>query len=144
VKLTITNANNVSRTETKNNFVRAVIFEKIIDNVDYPKPHYGSKTILFRKDLEVPKESMKYERLMLDTCNSGNYYLDTYSRGTVFYTVNESDGRGINLYLQAYLEGKSNDEIWQILQAYKPSYDYYNFNKLPSGNGTHEIMEGHL
>jgi len=132
VRLTVTNSAGFKHTETKENFIRAGIFEKAMDNVDYPKTHYRRKTIVFRKELEVPKEELKFDRMFYDGCNSGNYYLDTFNRGIVFYTVNTSDGRGISLYMKAYLEGKSNQEIWEILQAYSPTYDYYNFNKLPS------------
>lgn len=132
VSLTITDANGNTRTETKNNFVRAYVFEKYIDNVDYPKTHYGSKTLLFRKDLEVPKEEMKFRRIMYNSCNSGNYYLDTFNRGIVFYTLNTADDRGFHIYLRDYLAGKTDQQIWEDLQATQPIFDYYDFNKLPS------------
>jgi len=103
----------------------------VIDNVDYPPGHIGSKTILFRKDLDVPKEEMKYSRLFYSACSSGIYYLDTFNRGIVFYTLATSDAQIFN-YLKAYLEGKSDEQIWQTLQSYDPIFDYYDFNKLPS------------
>jgi hypothetical protein len=51
----------------------------------------------------------------------------------MFYSLDSSNGEGTYLYLKAYLEGKSNGEIWQILN-YNTStiYDYYDFNKLPA------------
>jgi hypothetical protein len=108
------------------------VFDKEIDNMTYPQPHYGSKTVAFRKDLEIAKENLKYSRFFYDSCNSGNYYLDTLNRGIIFFTLDSSEHLGFNAYLKAYLEGKSNHEIWRILQGYSPIYDYYDFNKLPS------------
>jgi hypothetical protein len=35
-------------------------------------------------------------------------------------------------YLKAYVEGASDYEIWQVLQAIEPLYDYYDFRKKPS------------
>jgi hypothetical protein len=67
-------------------------YSRNIDNVAYPKPHYRSKNILFRKELDIPKEELRYARLFFDTCNSGNYYLGTFDRGVVFYTLNLADG----------------------------------------------------
>jgi PKD repeat protein len=132
VSLTVIDADSDSVTETKENFIVAAIFDKSIDNVDYPKTHYRNKTILFRRELEIPKEELKYSRMFYEGCNSGNYYLDTFNRGVVFYTVGAGEGRGSCLYLKAYLEGKSDEEAWELIQNYDPVYDYYDFNKLPS------------
>jgi len=132
VRLTVTDGNGNTSVSEKENFIVARVFDKLIDNVDYPKSHYRSKTILFRKDLKVTKENLRYSRLFYDSCNSGNYFLDTFNRGIVFYTINTSPGLGFAPYLKAYLEGKSDQEIWTILQSYDPVYDYYDFNKLPS------------
>jgi hypothetical protein len=107
-------------------------YSRNIDNVAYPKPHYRSKNILFRKELDLPKEELRYARLFFDTCNSGNYYLGTFDRGVVFYTLNLADGRSINPYLKGYLEGKTDEELWAIVQAYAPVWDYYDFSKTPS------------
>ncbi len=132
VRLTVTDGNGNTSVSEKENFIVARVFDKLIDNVDYPKSHYRSKTILFRKDLKVTKENLRYSRLFYDSCNSGNYFLDTFNRGIVFYTINTSPGLGFAPYLKAYLEGKSDQEIWTILQSHDPVYDYYDFNKLPS------------
>ncbi|MGB9730131.1 MAG: hypothetical protein ACPL1B_09750 [Thermoprotei archaeon] len=107
------------------------IYDKIIDNSYCPKTHYGSKTILFRRELEVEPEKFKYKRMFYDACTVSSYYLDTFHRGIMFYTVASSNTRGIYLYLNAYWEGKSDREIWEILQDFQPLYDYYNFDKLP-------------
>jgi hypothetical protein len=108
------------------------VLDRMIDNMVYPPSHYGSRTILSRKDLDVRKEDMRYSRLFYDSCNSGNYFLDTLNRGIAFFTVNDSSHLGFNAYIKAYLEGKSNHEICTIIQSYSTVYDYYYFNKLPS------------
>ena len=134
VKLTVTDANGNSVTETKENYIRAVIFEKSIDNVDYPKTHIGSKVIIYRKEPEISKEELKYSRLLWYACNSGNYYLDTFQHGVVFYTLNTTamnSGKIFYVYLKAYFEGRSNQEIWQILQDKEGIFDYYDFSKRP-------------
>jgi|GEM_PF-1028335 len=134
VKLTITDANGNSVSETKQNFVRAVIFEKSIDNVCYPKTHTGSKVVVNSEEQEIAKEDLKFSRLFYYSCNSGNYYLDVFNRGVVFYTLNTSSmssGKAFSLYLKAYFEGRSNQQIWQILQDKEAVFDYYDFNKRP-------------
>ena len=108
------------------------ILDKEIDNMVYPPPHYGKKTVMFRKDLDVQKESLRYRQLFYDSCNSGIYFLDTFNRGIAFFTLNDSSCLGFNAYVKAYLEGKSKDEIWRAMQDKSPIYDYYDFNKLPS------------
>jgi PKD repeat protein len=134
VSLTVTDAHGNSHTEAKQNFVRTYIFEKIIDNVDYPKNHYGSKVIVFRKDLEVNPEEFRYARLFYASCNSGNYYIDTFHHGVMFYTLAGdymSTDLAFSLYLRPYLEGRSDQYIWQILQAMEPVWDYYDFTRPP-------------
>ena len=131
VTLTVTDVDGASSSETKDNFVRVIVYEKSIDNVDYPKRHYGSKTLLFRKEIEVDISEFKYSRMLYDSCNSGNYYIGTFHRGIMFYTVANNGSRGSALYLQAYLQGVPDEQIWEICQAFEPSYDYYNFNEAP-------------
>lgn len=132
VSLTVTDARGNKATETKKNLVRAVVYEKNIDNVDYPKTHFRNKTIVFRKEIEIASQELKYSRMLYDSCNSGNYYIGTFHRGLMFYTVSNSGSRGSVLYLRACLEGKSDEQIWETVQAFEPSYDYYNFDKAPS------------
>ena len=134
VSLTVTDVNNSSHTETKENFVRVTVFEKLIDNVDYPKTHYSSKTLLFRGPLEVPKEQLKFARMLYTGCDSAHYYTDTFGRGIMFSATNSTGlGEvGMSEYLKAYVSGKSDYEIWQLLQGIEPLYDYYDFRKPPS------------
>ena len=132
VKLTVTDVNNVSVSETKPNFVRVVVYEASIDNVDYPKRHYGSKTLLYRKEIEVPQNQMRYARLFYGGCDSARYYTDTFNRGLLFLATGSSIYDGMPVYVKGYLEGKSDYELWQVLQAFEPLYDYYDFRKPPS------------
>jgi PKD repeat protein len=134
VKLTVADSKGNKSTETKENVIRAVVYEKKIDNVDYPKRHYGSKTILFRKELEVPKEELRFARMFYGGCSSAVYYSDTFSRGKFFYATDGTYDAEIAMaeYLKAYMTGKSDFEIWQILQSIEPLYDYYDFSKTPA------------
>ncbi|MCK5643094.1 MAG: PKD domain-containing protein, partial [Gammaproteobacteria bacterium] len=134
VSLTVTDANG-SSTETKENFIKVNIFHQDIDNVDYPKTHFRSKTVLFRKELEIPEDELRFKRMLYISCNSGNYYTHTFHRGVMFYTLQGNNlvaGYMYPLYLQAYFAGKSNQEIWEILQDKEAIYDFYDFNKKPS------------
>ncbi|MEW5746920.1 MAG: PKD domain-containing protein, partial [Nitrospirota bacterium] len=132
VKMTVTDTNGAKSTEVKENFIRAVVFEKNIDNVDYPKTHYGTKTVISRKEMDIQKEELRYGRMFYEACYSGIYYLDIFNRGTMFYSVDLTTELGGVLYLKSYMEGKSDNEIWQVIQNYEPVYDYYYFNKKPS------------
>jgi len=134
VKLTVTDVNNVSVTETKPNFVRAVVYEVSIDNVDYPKTHYGSKTLLFRKELEVPQEELRYARMLYTGCDSAHYYTQTFNRGIMHFAVNTTTEGEIAMseYLKAYVNGASDYELWQLMQGIEALYDYYDFTKPPS------------
>ncbi|MEW6053667.1 MAG: PKD domain-containing protein [Nitrospirota bacterium] len=103
-----------------------------VDNSFCPKSHYYKKSIVFRRQLEIEPEKLKYKRMLYDACTTGSYYLEAFQRGTMFFTVIGSRTYGSYKYLKAYLEGKSDQEIWTILQAYDPVYDYYYFDKSPS------------
>lgn len=133
VSLRVNFTNGSSQTVTKPNFVRAVRYERIFDNITYPPSHYSGRTILSRGPIEVSQNDMKYSRLFFLSCNSGNYYLQTFNRGIVFYSLDDTDlgpGPGFSLYLRAYLEGRSNDEILAIINN-KIHCDYYDFNRRP-------------
>jgi hypothetical protein len=120
------------------------LFDYTKDNGHCPKGNMGSNVIIARhpdcirfpncsSGLDVDKARMKYTRMLFDTCSVGIYFIGTFQRGLMFYSLDSSNGEGTYLYLKAYLEGKSNGEIWQILN-YNTStiYDYYDFNKLPA------------
>jgi hypothetical protein len=75
---------------------------------------------------------MKYKRLMLDLCSTGQYYLDTFKRGVVFYTLGTVDSSGGLIFLNEVLSGKTDEEISSRLRGYYPSLsDYFDFNKRP-------------
>ena len=132
VCLTVTDDQGQSAVERKPDFALARLFDRELDNIDYPKKHFQQKTILFRKDLEIPKSEFRYSRLFYEGCNTGSYYLDTFNRGIVFYTVDDSLGFGLTVYLKHYLLGKSDHEIWELMQRREAVYDYYDFNRLPA------------
>jgi hypothetical protein len=50
----------------------------------------------------------------------------------MFYTLNNSQTIAAPSYLRAYLEWKSDEEIWQTIQEIEPVYDYFDFDKLPT------------
>jgi PKD repeat protein len=135
VTLTVTDVNGDSATEVKENFVLASLFDMQIDNVDYPKTHFRNKTILKRKELEIDRSKLKYSRMFLLSCNTGNYYMHTFNHGIYFYDLSYTwmgVVPGWTEYLRAYFAGKSDEDIWEILQSIDPVYDYYDFSKLPS------------
>lgn len=134
VTLTVIFNDNKVKTLSKTNFVRAIVYEKFIDNINYPNYHYGSKTILMRGPLEINPAEMKYKRMFILSCNSGPYYLQTLGRGIVFYSLDDTEvnpGTGFSLYLRAYMLGQSNDQILNALLAKQAAFDYFDFNKRP-------------
>ncbi|HBG28289.1 MAG TPA: hypothetical protein DDX75_14480 [Phycisphaerales bacterium] len=134
VSLKVTNAYGATATETKTNLVRTTVYEKIIDNVDYPKRHFSQKTMVKPKEMDITKDKIKYGRMLYGSCNSGDYYIQTLAHGLMFYTTATSSGIGSLAYLRMYLQGYSDQEIWEAIQQIEASYDYYNFN-LPPGSG---------
>ena len=140
VSLTVTDDNGNISKETKENFIRANIYRGFIDD-DLPTQHYGSRTILFRRELDVPKEEMRFSRMMYHSCSTGIYFLDSLGQGLVFYSLQSSGGKVYLAYLQAYLEGKSDQEIWEICQDVPNGghrWDYYDFRELPSAQTSWE------
>ena len=132
VTLTVRDAGGNSSTKVKENYVRAVLLDDKIDNRTSQNYHYDSRTILYREDLDVAKEDMKYKRLFYESCQTGRYYMDTFTHGIVFYTTASVAGTAAPLWMKGYLEGKTDYELWQILQAFEAKYDYYNFDLKPS------------
>jgi hypothetical protein len=108
-----------------------VAHDEIIDNSVCPTTHFGKKTIIFRRQLEVEPEKLRYKRMYYDGCNSGIYFTETFHRGLMFYTVNDSDTSGFESYLGSYLKGMSDEAIWAAMQDIQPVYDYYDFTKSP-------------
>ena len=108
------------------------ILDEEIDNLTYPRYHYSRKTILFLKELGIKKEDMNFKRLFYNSCQTGKYYLDTLGHGIVWYSVQSVAGKGAMPYLINYMNGKSDEEIWEIVNSIERFYDYYDFSKLPS------------
>ena len=128
---TVTLTINGNVVEEKQDFIRVSTFDKIIDNVDYPKNHYSSRSVLFANQPSVPQDQLKYARMAYFSCSSGPYYAGYYNRGILFYTVASGDTGNYTTYIRDYLLGKSDEEIWSNLQALQPIYDYWNFDLRP-------------
>ena len=65
-------------------------------------------------------------------CNTGYYYSDTYNRGVLFYTLEDTNSaRSVSIYLRCYLLGNSDEQIYGAIQADDPVFDYHNFNETP-------------
>jgi hypothetical protein len=105
---------------------------RICGTAPCPATHYGRKTITFRRELEIEPDKLKYKRMFYDACRVGNYYMDSFHRGIMFYSVSDSYTNGSFPYLNAYLAGKSDHDIWTTIQVYQPAYDYFDFSKRPS------------
>jgi hypothetical protein len=97
-----------------------------------PRPHFGSKTVVFRKDNEIDKNRLRYKRMLYASCTTGIYYLDTFQHGIMFFTTSGIGGTASPTFLRAYLQGRSDHEIWELMQDVEPGYDYYNFDRRPS------------
>jgi hypothetical protein len=115
--------------------------DRIIDNTGCPKSHLagiaatrwgGNKTIIARKALEIDSTRLAYSRMFYEGCNTGIYFIDTFHRGLMFYTVNDSDMSGFDTYVERYLKGDSDAAIWTAMQKVQAVYDYYDFTKPPS------------
>ena len=131
MRLTVRDIHGATHTETKDNFVVAAVYDNMIDNVDYPKPHYSNKLMVRQKTFDVDRANLRYTRLFYDSCNSGNYFLQVFNHGLVFYTLGNSNGSGFVPYFEAYIDGKTDQEIWEIIQQTNAVYDYYDFSKYP-------------
>jgi len=131
VSLTVTDADGNTSTEIKENLIKVNVFFLKIDSV-YPEYHFGSRTILFIRELEIPKEEMRFSRLFYESCKTGPYYLDTLGRGNVFYTVASAGGGKYLGYLKGYMDGKSDHELWGEIQDATPNvFDYFDFTQPP-------------
>lgn len=132
VSLTVTRSGSQTSTETKQQVIRANTYDKKIDNTT-PNSHYAGKTCLFLKEQDITNSELRFSRLFYDSCNSGTYYLDCLAHGLIFYTYASAKGQGHLAYLEGYMNGLSDEEIWAICQDQDPKkYDYYDFTKAPS------------
>jgi hypothetical protein len=106
-------------------------FLAIIENGTCPKAHYKNSTLVFRRELEVDPARLRFARMYIESCNSGLYFLDTFHRGVIFYTVEDSQGNEMLKYIKAYVQGQSDQKIWGTLQWANAIFDYYDFSRPP-------------
>jgi hypothetical protein len=76
-------------------------------------------------DIDKGLNGFKYTRLFFDSCNVERYFLEALTRGVVFYSKGVTDGIGTYIYLDSYLKGKTDSEIYEILERNLPSLYYY-------------------
>jgi len=132
VSLRVTDGSGNSNTETKQNLIRANLFDMTIDNV-VPSYHYARKTCLLLREPDIRNDEMKFGRLFYDSCNSGNYYLGRMARGIIMYSVASSYGWAHLPYLEGYMHGLSDEELWVIANDDDPNkLDYYDFTQAPA------------
>ncbi|MDO8302164.1 MAG: PKD domain-containing protein, partial [Sedimentisphaerales bacterium] len=98
--------------------------------------YIGSATMPTPKQIVKTKNKLqdsdlRYARLFLGTCTSGNYYMDTFHRGIMFYTVATIEHYTGVQYLNSYLKGLSDDDILTQVNNVQPVHEYYNFNLKP-------------
>ena len=127
VSLTVTDDMGNSDTKIKEKYVLALDYYNIIDNSASPSYHYSTRTMLRRNgSADVTAYQLGYKRLFIHSCQ-GRYYLEQYPHGTVFYATITYAGPQGQIWLKGVLQGKSDYQIWQDLQAILPVFDYYVF-----------------
>jgi PKD repeat protein/uncharacterized protein YdeI (BOF family) len=132
VSLTVTDADGNSSTETKQQVIRVNTFDIKIDNIA-PNYHYASKTCLFLREPDIRNDELKFGRLFYDSCNSGTYYLGRIAHGKIFYSLGSSYGWAHLPYLEGYMQGLNDQQLWVIVNNDDPDkLDYYDFTQAPS------------
>ena len=127
VSLTVTDDLGNTDTKIKEKYVMALDYYNIIDNSASPSYHYSTRTMLRRNgSADVPAEQLGYKRLFIHSCQ-GRYYLEQYPHGTVFFAKITYAGSQGQIWLKGVLQGKSDYQLWQDLQATIPIFDYYVF-----------------
>jgi PKD repeat protein len=137
VTLTV-NGTQGSDSEIESDFVYNLVGSIFVDNTFHTKPHFYSgsvfkfdKVIINTGSIKIPEEELGYSRMFYSSCNSCNYYVGTFHRGTLFCTVGDSSVyTGIG-YLEDYLLGYSDEEILNNMNSVQPIHEYFNFNLKP-------------
>ena len=137
VTLTVTGSEG-SDSDSKADFVHNIVGTVYVDNSFHWKPHYYSgsmikfgKTILYTGSIKIPHEELRYSRIFYGGCNSSNYYVGTFNKGIMFFTVADMEDILADVYLEHYLLGETDDEILATLNDIEPIFEYYNFNLKP-------------
>ena len=137
VKLTASGGSG-SNTTTEQDYIQILAIPVYVDNAFTYKPHYltgssrpSNKNILDMSDHRVDSSQFRYKRLFYGTCNSAQYYLDTFRRGIVFCTLGDVyDYTGVQ-YLENYMKGVSDSDNVARLNLIADVHDYVNFNLKP-------------
>jgi PKD repeat protein len=130
-----------SDTITKSSYAHTIVGSRIVDNTDQYKYHYGGiysgsyigRAIMDARPVTVPLEEMRYSRFFFNGCVSESYYLPKFTRGVVFYTLDNRDELldPSSDYIVEYLLGASDDEILEVINSVNYIHGYFDFNKLP-------------
>jgi hypothetical protein len=108
------------------------VFDQVIDNTTSPSVHFADKTVIRRNGPpDIAADQLKFKKLFIMSCKSGPRYLQQYTNGVVFYSLTNTSGRSAMHWLQGVLQGKSDYELWQIIQDVSIEYDYYKFATYP-------------
>lgn len=134
VTLTTTDEHGQMKKHIKKEYVTTSIYNKVIDNIIYPLPHYHKSTLVkTNNDTSLRTEKFSYKRLFFDSCNVKQYFLENLTKGKVFYTKKVSNGEGLFLYLNHYIQGYSDEYILKELNSLYPStYEFFDFDKKSS------------
>jgi len=130
-----------SDTITKSSYAHTIVGSRIVDNTDQYKYHYGGvysgsyigRAIMDARPVTVPLEEMRYSRFFFNGCVSESYYLPKFTRGVVFYTLDNRDELldPASDYILEYLLGATDDEILEVINSVNYIHGYFDFNKLP-------------
>jgi PKD repeat protein len=132
VSLTILDEYGIRKKYVKKQYVKVYVFDAVIDNMNYPKSHYSSYTIINGNKSSSEKEEYRYKRLFFDSCKVERYFLDEFNQGIVYYTKKVSNGTGLFIYLESYLNGDTDKKILKKLDKFQSStYDFVNFSTVP-------------
>lgn len=133
ITLTVIDEKGIKKKIVKERYIKAYVFDIVIDNTDYPLPHYENYTIIDGSRMKNESNNFQYKRLFFESCNVERYFLETFNHGVVFFTKGVSHSNGLLIYLYNYVNGKSDKEIIDALDEYQPkTYDFINFSKKPN------------
>ena len=139
VTLTVSAAG-TTNTETEPNYVYVTATPVFCDNAMLYKPAQvrtsmsptsGQKIAIDQSAYRMHPEDMKYSRLYWATCNSANYFLDTFKHGIVFCTTTSVENYTAVQYLQNYMQGLSDQDNLTKLNQIANVHAMVDFSKKP-------------
>lgn len=93
--------------------------------------HYATTSgerMIVAKGGKADLPTLRYSKLYLDACSSGQYYYPIFNHGTLFYTYDLCESVGTTKkFIENVIGGKTNDEILDVINDDEPVNDYHNF-----------------